>query len=270
MVTLTANMTVMTAAARKVGVRLKRDYGEVEQLQISRKGPADFVSAADVRTEQKLVEELSHARPDWGFLLEEGGEIKGKDETMRWIIDPIDGTTNFLHGIPNFAMSIALEEQGKITAALVYEPATEQMFRAEKGGGAFLNDRRMRVSSRQVFRECLFATGIPYMGRGDEDYHDKVLAQVKAVIAVSSGIRRFGSAALDLAYVAAGRFDGFWETGLKPWGIAAGILLVREAGGMVSEVSGADRMLKTGSVLAANPHVHQPLGDLIRKVGEKI
>jgi myo-inositol-1(or 4)-monophosphatase len=263
-----ANITVMIKAARKASRKLKRDYGEVDQLQVSSKGPADFVTAADVRTEEMLRDELLYARPDYGFLLEEGGEIAGKDESRRWIIDPIDGTTNFIHGIPHFAMSIALEENGEITAGVIYEPINEQMFWAEKGQGAFLNDRRMRVSGRAQMDQSIFATGIPFMGRGEASDHDKFLQQMGAVMAVSAGIRRFGSAALDLAYVAAGRFDGFWETGLQPWDIAAGIIMVREAGGMVTEMDGRDRMLETGSILAVNPNLHQELGQILRKAGK--
>tara|TARA_B100000315_G_scaffold183307_1_gene172233 strand:+ start:718 stop:1530 length:813 start_codon:yes stop_codon:yes gene_type:complete len=264
-----ANITVMIKAARKASRKLKRDYGEVDQLQVSSKGPADFVTAADVRTEEMLRDELAYARPDYGFLLEEGGEITGEDASRRWIIDPIDGTTNFIHGIPHFAMSIALEENGEITAGVIYEPINEQMFWAEKGQGAFLNDRRMRVSGRAQMDQSIFATGIPFMGRGEPGDHEAFLKQMGAVMAVSAGIRRFGSAALDLAYVAAGRFDGFWETGLKPWDIAAGIIMVREAGGMVTELDGRDRMLESGSILAVNPNLHQELGQIIRMAGKK-
>lgn len=263
-----ANITVMIKAARKASGKLKRDYGEVDQLQVSKKGPADFVTAADIRTEKILRDELNYARPDFGFLMEEAGEIKGEDPDRRWIIDPIDGTTNFVHGIPHFAMSIGLEERGEITAGVIYEPINEQLFWAEKGHGAYLNDHRIRVSGRANINQSIFATGIPFMGRGDEAEHDAFLKQQKAVMAVSAGIRRFGSAALDLAYVAAGRFDGFWETGLQPWDIAAGIIIVREAGGMVSEIDGRDRMLGSGSILAVNPNLHQELGNILRQAGK--
>ena len=255
-----ANISIMIKAARKASTKLKRDYGEIEQLQVSRKGPADFVTAADIRTEKTLRETLSHARPEYGFLMEEGGEISGKDTARRWIIDPIDGTTNFIHGIPYFAISIALQEYDQITAGVIYEPINDQMFWAERGNGAWLNDRRMRVSGRTNMEQSIFATGIPFLGRGD---HKKFLEQIEAVMAVSAGIRRFGSAALDLAYVAAGRFDGFWENGLQPWDIAAGIIIVREAGGMISEINGRDGMLKTGSILASNPNLHKALGQTI-------
>ncbi|MGY8998600.1 MAG: inositol monophosphatase family protein [Rhodospirillales bacterium] len=260
-----ANITVMIKAARKAAGKLKRDYGEVDQLQVSTKGPADFVTVADTRTEEMLRESLSFARRDYGFLMEESGAVTGEDPTRRWIIDPIDGTTNFIHGIPHFAISIALEENGEITAGVIYEPVNDQMFWAEKGNGAWLNDRRMRVSGRVQMNEAIFATGIPFLGRGK---HEPFLKQMGAVMAVSAGIRRFGSAALDLAYVAAGRFDGFWETDLQPWDIAAGIIMVREAGGMISEVNGGDQMLKTGSVLASNPNLFSELAQTIKKASK--
>jgi myo-inositol-1(or 4)-monophosphatase len=259
-----ANITVMIKAARKASGKLKRDYGEVSQLQVSTKGPADFVTIADTRTEKLLHEALYFARPSYGFLMEESGEIVGEDISRRWIIDPIDGTTNFIHGIPHFAISIALEEYGEITAGVVYEPINDQMFWAEKGNGAWLNDRRMRVSGRARMNESIFATGIPFLGKAN---HSSFLKQMEAVMTVSAGIRRFGSAALDLAYVAAGRFDGFWEVGLKPWDIAAGIILVREAGGMISELNGRDGMLKTGSILAANPSLYRELMQIIKNAG---
>lgn len=260
-----ALITVMVNAARKASIRLKRDYGEVDQLQVSKKGPADFVTVADMRTEKLLREELGHARPGFGFLMEEAGEHPGKDPHRRWIIDPIDGTTNFVHGIAQFAISIAAEENGEITAGLIFEPINEELFWAEKGQGAYLNDRRIRVSSRTHMAQSLFATGIPFMGRGTEADHDNFLAEMKAVMSVSAGIRRFGSAALDLAYVAAGRFDGFWERKLQPWDMAAGILIVREAGGLVSDLSGRDSMLDSGSIIAANPNLQPDLRKLVTR-----
>jgi len=258
-------ITVMQRAARKAAPRLRRDFGEVEQLQVSRKGPADFVSLADKRAEQTVVEELRHARPDWGLCLEEGGTIAGDPSKPRWIVDPIDGTSNFLHGIPHFAISIAVEEprpggRGEITQALVYQPLTDESFWAERGRGAWLNERRLRVSSRRDLADTLIATGIPYMGHGNLDRFDRVL---KAVSPEVAGIRRFGSAALDLAWVAAGRFDGFWEEDLQIWDIAAGVLLVREAGGFVTDYRGADRALETGQVLAANDQIHSRLHKLV-------
>ncbi|MFN3075657.1 MAG: inositol monophosphatase family protein [Alphaproteobacteria bacterium] len=260
---LSATIYVMTAAAKKAARGLVRDFGEVEQLQVSLKGTNDFVSAADIKTEQTLVRELRKSRPDYGFLREEGGGEVGRDASHRWVIDPLDGTTNFLHGIPHFSISIGLERDGEIIAGVVYHPIADEMYYAEKGLGAFLNDRRLRVSARRRIDESLIATGIPYLGRPG---HEVFLAQVRAVMASTAGVRRMGSAALDLAYVAAGRYDGFWEMNLAAWDVAAGIVIVREAGGYVTEVSGGRDILKSGSVLAANDHLHQPLGDLLRAV----
>jgi myo-inositol-1(or 4)-monophosphatase len=259
-------ITVMQRAARKAAPRLRRDFGEVELLQVSRKGPADFVSMADKRAEQTLLEELRHARPDWGFLMEEGGVIEGDPAKPRWVIDPIDGTSNFLHGIPHFAISIAVEEprgggwRGDITQALVYQPLTDESFWAERGRGAWHNERRLRVSSRRDLSDTLIATGIPYMAHGNLPRFTRILEAVSPEVA---GIRRFGSAALDLAWVAAGRFDGFWEEDLQPWDIAAGILLVREAGGFVTDFRGGDRALELGQVLAGNDQIHSRLHKLV-------
>jgi myo-inositol-1(or 4)-monophosphatase len=251
----------MVAAARKAGRGLIRDFGELENLQISRKGPADFVTNADSRTERLLIEELSRARPGYGFLVEEAGAIEGKDKTHRFIIDPIDGTTNFLHGIPQFSISIGLEREGHIVSALVFNPVTDEMYVAEKGHGAYLNDRRLRVAARSKLPDILVASGAPFMGK---DGRDEFLAELNAVVASTSGMRRFGSAALDLAWVASGRFDAFWERNLKPWDIAAGILLVREAGGVVSDLDGREGMMEGGNVLATNDALHKQLLDLLR------
>jgi myo-inositol-1(or 4)-monophosphatase len=266
MVSHSGLITVMERAARKTAPRIRRDFGEVEQLQVSRKGPADFVSMADRRAEQALVEELRHARPDWGFLLEEGGEVAGDPAKPRWIIDPIDGTSNFLHGIPHFAISIAVQEPkpgggwGEVTQGLVYQPLSDESFWAEKGRGAWLSDRRLRVSSRRDLADAVIATGIPHKGRGDLERWRKILDAVSPEVA---GIRRMGAASLDLAWVAAGRYDGFWEEGLERWDIAAGILLVREAGGFVSDFRGADRALETGQVLAINDGLQTRLHKLV-------
>jgi myo-inositol-1(or 4)-monophosphatase len=258
---LSPALNVMIAAARKAGRALIRDFGELENLQISRKGPADFVSTADSRTERVLIEELTRVRPGYGFLVEEAGMIEGRDKTHRFIIDPIDGTTNFLHGIPQFAISIALEREGHLVSALVFNPVTDEMYVAEKGHGAYLNDRRLRVAARQHLPDILVASGAPFMGKeGREEF----LAELDAIIASTSGMRRFGSASLDLAWVAAGRFDAFWERKLKPWDIAAGILLVREAGGVVSDLDGRDNMMECGHILATNDPLHRPLLELLR------
>jgi myo-inositol-1(or 4)-monophosphatase len=255
----------MDRAARKAAPRLRRDFGEVEQLQVSRKGPADFVSLADKRSEQTLVDELRYARPDWGMLLEEGGEIEGNPSKPRWLVDPLDGTTNFLHGIPHFSISIAVEEKRpdgrpEITHGLVYQPLTDESFWAEKGSGAWLQDRRLRASARRDLADCVIGTGIPHLGRGESAEWAKIYNAVGPNVA---GVRRFGSAALDLAWVAAGRIDGFWEDGLDPWDSAAGILLVREAGGFVSDYRGSDRIFERREYIAASGAIHSRLQKLI-------
>jgi myo-inositol-1(or 4)-monophosphatase len=241
-------MNVMTAAARKAARALTRDFGEVENLQVSRKGPSDFVSAADLKAEKTLFEELSKARPGYGFVMEERGVVEGTDKTNRWFIDPLDGTTNFLHGLPHWAVSIALEREGVLIAGVIYNPARDELFWAEKGAGAYLNDKRLRVAARVDMRDAVFATGTPFHGKPGLDIF---LGEAERVLNVSAGIRRWGAASLDLAYVAAGRFDGFWERGLNAWDIAAGAVIVREAGGVVTELDGGDFM-KSGAVLASN------------------
>ena len=261
---LSPALNVMTTAARKAGRKLTRDFGEVENLQISFKGPADFVTAADRRTERMLVEELSKARPGYNFLVEEQGVIEGPDKSHRFIIDPLDGTTNFLHGIPHFSISIALEREGLLVSAVIYNPVTDEMYTAERGHGAYLNDKRLRVAARKHLKESLFATGIPFLGK---EGHEDFLKELSTVMGSSAGVRRFGSAALDLAYVAAGRYDGFWERGLQAWDIAAGILIVREAGGMVSDLGGGARALETGDILAANDTLHPQLLKLLKSPG---
>ncbi|HEY5047358.1 MAG TPA: inositol monophosphatase family protein [Rhizomicrobium sp.] len=261
---LSPALNVMTTAARKAGRKLTRDFGEVENLQISFKGPADFVTAADRRTERMLIEELSKARPGYNFLVEEQGVIEGPDKSHRFIIDPLDGTTNFLHGIPHFSISIALEREGLLVSAVIYNPVTDEMYTAERGHGAYLNDKRLRVATRKHLKESLFATGIPFLGK---EGHEDFLKELSTVMGSSAGVRRFGSAALDLAYVAAGRYDGFWERGLQAWDIAAGILIVREAGGMVSDLGGGARALETGDILAANDTLHPQLLKLLKSPG---
>ena len=257
----------MERAARKAGGKLRRDFGEVEQLQVSRKGPSDFVSKADQASERTLWDELRAARPDWGFVLEEGGTIEGDPNKPRWIIDPLDGTSNFLHGIPHFAISIAVQEPkpggdgwGEVVAGLVYQPITDESFWAEKSRGAWLQDARLRVSGRRQLSEALVATGIPFQGHGDFAEWSRILAAVGPQVA---GIRRFGSAALDLAWLAAGRYDGFWESDLSPWDTAAGCLLVREAGGFVTDYRGRSLPICDTQVLAANDPLHSRLHKLV-------
>lgn len=254
---------VMERAARKAARSLVHDFGEVENLQVSMKGPADFVSAADHQAERILKQELSKARPGFGFLMEESGESPG-DGKHRWIVDPLDGTTNFLHGIPHFAISMALEREGEIVAGLIYDPMKDEMFFAEKGAGAFVNEKRLRVSARQHLADTVIGTGIPFRKRGDHPYYLKLL---EAVMGNTAGVRRMGAAALDLAYVAAGRFDGFFEIGLSPWDMAAGIILVREAGGYVTEIGGGKDMIQSGEILATNDRLLDPLGKLLREAG---
>ena len=260
-----ALMNVMLAAARKAARSLTRDFGEVEQLQVSLKGPVNFVSAADHRAEEILFNELTHARPGYGFLMEERGHVEGADRTHRWIVDPLDGTTNFLHGIPIFAISIALEREGELVAGLIFNPATQEIFTAERGKGAFLNDRRrLRVAARTELSASVIGTGIPHSGRPG---HDVYLKELRAVMAASAGVRRLGAAALDLAWTAAGRLDGFWERGLRPWDLAAGIVILREAGGYVSDAEGRDGILEKGSVVAGNEAIHRLLLKLLRTAG---
>ncbi|MEQ8227095.1 MAG: inositol monophosphatase family protein [Rhodospirillales bacterium] len=255
-------VNVMTAAAQKAARGLVRDFGEVEHLQVSKKGPSDFVSTADKKAEKILFEELQKARPKYGFLMEERGVIEGSDSSNRWIIDPLDGTTNFLHSIPQFAISIALERDGQIFAGVVYNPVSDEMFVAEKGQGAFLNGRRLRVSARRNIAESLFATGIPFLGR---DNHDLFLKQLRAIMAVSAGVRRNGAASLDLAWVAAGRFEGFWEQNLQAWDMAAGLILVSEAGGFISDLAGGRDILVRGDIVAGNDAMHPVLLKTLRE-----
>lgn len=259
-----ALINVMVATAEKAGRSLARGFGEIEKLQVSKKGPADFVSEADRRAEEIIFRELSKARPKFGFLMEERGAVEGEDSSNRWIVDPLDGTLNFLHGLPHFAVSIALERDTKIFAGVIYEPVSDQMFWAERGQGAYMNGRRLRVSSRREMSESMFATGIPFKGR---DGHQPFLGQLEQVMAVSAGVRRFGSAALDLAYVAAGRYEGFWEQGLSPWDMAAGMVIVREAGGFVSDFKGRDAAMTSGNIIAANSNLHDTLRKLINRPG---
>ncbi|MEM7700973.1 MAG: inositol monophosphatase family protein [Pseudomonadota bacterium] len=258
---------VMERAARKAGGRLRRDFGEVEHLQVSRKGPADFVSKADMRAERALYDELTQARPGWGFVLEEAGVIEGDEGKPRWIIDPLDGTSNFLHGIPHFAISIAVQEPrldgngwGDVTAGLVYDVIQDASYWAEKTRGAWLQDARLRVSARRSLSDALIATGIPFQGHGNFAEWSRIFGAIGPEVA---GIRRFGAASLDLAYLAQGRFDGFWESGLNDWDTAAGCLLVREAGGFVSDFRGRSNPIHSAQILAANDTLHSKLHKIL-------
>jgi len=256
-----ALLNVMVGAARKAARSLKRDFGEVEKLQVSLKGPANFVTAADQRAEDILRTELAKARPGYGFHGEEGGKHEGTDGTHTWIVDPLDGTTNFLHGLPQFAISIGLDRSGSIVAGVIYNPITDELFTAERGKGAFLNDHRLRVAARTRLNEAVVACGLPHYGRGQLELGRAELAVVQEKVA---GLRRFGSAALDLAYVAAGRFDIYWERNLSPWDMAAGLLMVREAGGYVTDLDGHDAMLVKGHIAAGNEVLHKELLALLK------
>ena len=259
-----ALMNVMIGAARKAARTLKRDFGEVEQLQVSVKGPANFVSAADRRAEQVLRAELAKARPRYAFLGEEGGRIEGSDKTHTWIVDPLDGTTNFLHSLPHFAISIGLEREGVMVAGVIYNPVTDELFTAERGKGAFLNDKRLRVAGRKRLAEAVVGCGLPHYGRGDLELGRRELAAVQEKVA---GLRRFGAAALDLAFIAAGRLDIYWERNLSPWDVAAGVLMVREAGGFVTDLDGTDAMMTKGHIAAGNETMHRELLAILKAAG---
>jgi len=259
-----ALINVMVKAARRAGRSLKRDLGEIENLQVSLKGPANFVSAADRRAEQMLYDDLTKARPGYGFLGEEGGTREGTDKTNTWIVDPLDGTTNFLHGIPQFAISIGLQREGTIIAGVIYNPGNEELYIAERGKGAFLNDTRLRVAGRKQLHDCVIACGLPHIGRGDHELSRREMAELQPRVA---GLRRFGAASLDMAFVAAGRLDGYWERNLKPWDVAAGILMVREAGGTVSGIEGGDTALETGNVVCGNEIIQRELVKILKPLG---
>lgn len=259
--------TVMERAVRKAGKGLVRDFGEVEHLQVSIKGPSDFVSTADLAAERALKAELEKARPGYSFLMEESGVTRGTDRDHVWIVDPLDGTTNFLHSIPHFAISVALQHKGELLAGMIYNPVVDELYWAEKGKGAYLNDRRLRVSGRRDLGEALIGTGIPFRGRGEAADHAHYLKLLGATMARTAGVRRPGAAALDLAYVAAGRFDGFFEIGLNKWDIAAGILLIREAGGFVGDIDRDADAMETGHVVAANAKLFEPLRGFLRENG---
>jgi myo-inositol-1(or 4)-monophosphatase len=260
-----ALINVMVAAARKAARSLKRDFGEVENLQVSLKGPANFVTAADRRAEETLYTELGKARPGYGFLGEEGGRREGTDKSHTWIVDPLDGTTNFLHGIPHFAISIGLARDDTVVAGVIYNPANDELYTAERGKGAFLNDQRLRVAARKRLADSVVACGLPHLGRGDLALGRRELGQVQERVA---GLRRFGAAALDLAFVAAGRFDGYWERDMSPWDLAAGILMVRESGGFITDADGGDAMFTKGHVVAGNELVHRELLAALKAAGK--
>jgi myo-inositol-1(or 4)-monophosphatase len=265
---LSPHLTVMANAAQKAAKRLLRDFAEVEQLQVSVKGPSDFVSQADLRAEQTLHEELEKARPGYAFLMEERGPSGSDNWSWRWVVDPLDGTTNFLHGIPHWAISIALEKRlpdggAELAAGLIYAPTVDEMFLAERGGGAFVNDRRLRVSARREMKDAVLATGIPFAA-ATPSRRLAFARTLGALMPQVAGIRRFGSAALDLAWVAAGRYDGFWELGLKRWDIAAGLLIVREAGGFATDPGQETDPLDSGDIVAANQHLHHALCPIVR------
>jgi myo-inositol-1(or 4)-monophosphatase len=261
-----ATLNVMIKAAHRAGRSLKRDLGEIENLQVSLKGPRNFVTAADRRAEEIVRGELAKARPDYGFLGEEGGAREGADKTHRWIVDPLDGTTNFLHGIPHFAVAIALERAGTIVTGLVYNPANEELFVAERGKGAFLNDKRIRVAARQKLAEAVVACGLPHYGRGDLKLARSEIAAAQQHFA---GLRRYGAAALDLAWIAAGRLDAYWERDLSPWDLAAGSILVREAGGFVSDLDGGSDIFAKRQVVAGNDTMHRELLRLLKEAGKE-
>ena len=252
-----ASLEIMIRAATKAARLLARDFGEVEQLQVSIKGPGDFVSAADRRAEQLIQEELKRGRPDYGFVMEESGVEAGRSPHNRWIVDPLDGTTNFLHGLPHWAISIALEQHGELVAGIVFDPLRNELFSAERGHGAYLNDRRLRVSKRSDMRMALIGCGLPIQNwKGRELGFTR---QMEKVADDCGGLRRLGVASLDMAYVAAGRQDGYWEHGTKIWDIAAGVLLVREAGGRVGRLEGDEELFEEGTVIAGNPDIYDKL-----------
>jgi myo-inositol-1(or 4)-monophosphatase len=267
MIIRSAALNVMTKAAQKAGRALVRDFGEVEQLQVSRKGPADFVSTADRKAEKILREELLKARPDYSLLMEEEGVHEGADPDHRFIIDPLDGTTNFLHGLPHWAISIGLEARGEIIAGVIYDPIKDELFWAEKGKGAYVNDRRIRVSGRQKLTDAVVATGIPHLGLQEGEGQAQFLRRLEQAMGSCAGLRRWGTASLDLAYVAAGRYDAFWERGLNPWDVAAGIVIVREAGGFVLDTKGRAYGFESPDIVALNAHLQKPVLEMLRAAG---
>ncbi|MGJ8628994.1 MAG: inositol monophosphatase family protein [Sulfitobacter sp.] len=256
-----ANLNIMIKAARRAGRALAKDFREVENLQVSVKGAGDFVTKADIGAEKIIKEELMGARPTYGWLAEEGGEEEGQDPTRRWIVDPLDGTTNFLHGLPHWAVSIALEHKGQVIAGVVYDPTKDELFFAEKGAGAWMNETRIRVSGRHRMIESIFATGLPFAGRGDLP---DTLKDLGRLLPVCAGVRRWGAASLDLAYVGAGRYDGFWERRLKPWDLAAGVIIVKEAGGLVEPLTPGRDIVGHGEIVCANEPIFSGFAKVVR------
>jgi len=256
-----ANINVMIKVCRKAAKTLIRDFGEIEKLQVSLKGPGDFVTASDKKVEKILIDELQKARPNYSILSEEIGEINN-DESFRWIIDPIDGTSNFLHGIPHFAISIGLEHDKEIICGIVYDPIKDEMFTAEKGNGSYINNQRMRVSSRSDLKDCIIFSGGP---RYDSENRELTFEEYKKFsLKVGIPIRKFGSGSLDMAYVAAGRCDGFWSRDLNYWDIAAGIILVREAGGYVTDFNGENKYNQNKTLLAGNSKINREMIEILK------
>lgn len=251
-----ALLNVMVDAVRKAGRGLTRDYGEVENLQVSMKGPGEFVTSADRRAEKVLFEELQRARPGYGFLLEERGDVPGTDTSHRWIIDAVDGTVNLVHALPFFCISVALERNGVIVAGVMYNPVLDELYVSERGAGAFVNDRRMRVANRSKLHDCVVGTFVPHIGHDD---HMAAVTRQKVLMNEVAGVRAFGSTGISLAYVAAGRLDAYVETAVAPWHSAAGLLMVREAGGFVSDLKGKDKIFETRTIVAGNEDVHRRL-----------
>ena len=256
-----ANINVMVKACRKASKTIIRDFGEVENLQVSLKGPGDFVTASDKKVEKILIDELQKARPKYSILSEEIGEINN-DQSFKWIIDPIDGTANFLHGIPHFAISLGLEYEKEIICGIIYDPIKDEMFTAEKGNGSYVNNKRMRVSSRSKLKDCIIFTGGPKMGSADQEISLKEYNLFSSK--VLTPIRKLGSASLDMAYVAAGRCDGFWQRNLKYWDIAAGIILVKEAGGFATDFQGENQYMQNKTILVTNSKINEEMIEVLK------
>ena len=257
-----ANINVMVKACRKASKTIIRDFGEIENLQVSLKGPGDYVTASDKKVEKILIEELQKARPNYSILSEEIGEINNKDESFKWIIDPIDGTSNFLHGIPHFAISIGLEQDKEIVCGIIYDPIKDEMFTAEKGNGSYVNNQRMRVSSRSKLKDCIIFTGGPKYASRNKELSLKEYEKFSSEVIVP--IRKLGSASLDMAYVAAGRCDGFWQRNLNYWDIAAGIILVKEAGGFVTDFDGESEYIQNKTILVTNSKIDKEMIEVLK------